>query len=221
MKSSVQQALERTAAQIATHAEAVAAEINDWQTIKSALTRRIEVQLTPIQQQKLEQYQYVYNQLVSGKYTEMDVLEMLQGGMYDMNFQQALRTLRDAKELFSATLNVSKLFEIRLQLERNLVMLNKCDKARDPKAYAQIEKNRVKLLSMLPEEGTTVADDFVPRQNLVMYDPTLLGVTPADVQDLLELKKELEKKYGGKITFAGKDFEDAEIVDNEPDPTTL
>lgn len=213
MKHNVKVALEARQKQIALAAEALAAEVNDWQTIQAYISRRArDTELTPIQEEKLKRYQFVYNQLVSGKYKEMEVVEQLEEN-WGVDWPQALRDLRDAKELFTTTLNVNKLFEIKAQLERNLVELQKASAQANGKTYAQLEKNRHKLLSMLPEDETSLADEFVARTNVLQYDPALLNVTPDNDDEVWVLVKDIKQKYGGKLTVNGKEVQDAEVVE--------
>jgi hypothetical protein len=214
MKQSVKQALEQTAMQIATSAELMAQEINDWQTIQNYISRRIAgITLNAQQQRKLERYQFIYNQLVSGKYKEQEVVEMVQES-WRISYPQALKDLRDAKELFTTTINVNKLFEIKAQLERNLIQLQKADESGDTKGYAQLEKNRQKLIAMLPDDESSLADEFIPRTNVFQYDPSLIGVKVDSDEDVWQLIKDLKAKYGGSFTVNGKDVQDAEIIED-------
>ena len=70
------------------------------------------------QQEKLKRYQYIYDQLSSAKYTEGEVIEQVQRIFEGVSHSQAIQDLRCSKEIFSTTLKIHKLFEIKLQIDR-------------------------------------------------------------------------------------------------------
>ena len=208
-------------AQIMRSAELLAQEINDWQTIQSYVTKRVhEIELSPLQQKKLDRYQFIYNQLVTGKYTDTDVCEMLKDA-YNIELTQALKDLRDSKELFNTAFNVKKQFEIKLQLEINRMMLEKANLSGDLRSYAALEKNRANLIKMLPEEEQSV-EDFRGHENIIVFDPAALGYDPLNEKELLLLYRDLKKKYGGEINIPGLNIEEAEIIEeNRAEEDTL
>lgn len=212
MKTDVKQALELTKNQIALSAEIAAEEINDWQVIQNYITNRIAtITLTEKQQEKLRRYEFAYNQFVSGKYMQHEVVEMLQE-TFGISYPQALRDVKDSREIFTTSINVNKLFEIKIQLEINRLMLKKAEEMNDLKAYAQLEKNRQKFIAMLPDDESSLADEFIPRQNILEYNPELIGVKIQDINEIRALASELKRKYGGVINIAGKDITEAEVV---------
>jgi len=200
--------------QIRRSTELLAQEVADWQTIQNYLTRRIaEIQLTETQQLKLQRYQFIYNQLVTGRYTDAEVCEMVMD-VYAIQQTQALSDIRDAQELFNTAYSVNKLFEIKLQLSLNRAMLDKCDRTNNFKGYAALEKNRTKLLELLPDDDTSDADSFKGHENIIVMDTDALGIEPVPVEELAKLQAELQQKYGGNISLPGlpDNIADAEIV---------
>jgi len=213
MKTNVKQALEQNKNQIALSAEIAAQEINDWQAIQAYITNRISnISLTDEQKIKLKRYEFAYNQFVSGKYAQHEVVEMLQES-FNISYPQALRDVKDCREIFTTTININKLFEIKIQLEINRIMLKKAEDSNDLKAYAQLEKNRQKFIAMLPDDESSLADEFIPRQNILEYNPELIGVKIQDINEIRALAKDLKRKYGGVIDIAGKDITEAEVLD--------
>lgn len=199
--------------QIMAGAEMLAKETNDWQLIQAYLTRRIEgIELSPVQQEKLERYQFIYNQLVSGKYTDLDVSEMIQES-YGISYVQALQDMRDAKELFSASFNINKQFELKAQMEINRMLIQQAKDAGDFRAATQFEKNRVKMISLIEDQSESLADDFKGHTNILVFDPALLGIEPLEQEKLEDLVKDIMAQHGGKVSYNLGDIEEAEIVE--------
>lgn len=198
--------------QLINTAQLMAESVNDWQVIQSYLTgRMVNLQLTSKQQEKLVRYQFIYNQLVSGKYTEAEVCEMIQE-TYGLSYVQALQDLRDSKEVFTATLNINKIFELKVQLELNKVYQQMAKDAGDWRALAAFEKNREKLLARVPDVEESHADDFTPHVNIFTFDPALLGVQQFTEDELQDLLQDIKKRYGG-IVPGMQDISDAEIIE--------
>lgn len=200
--------------QVMASAELLASETNDWQTIQAYMTRRLhDIQLTEVQQAKLARYEFIYNQLVSGKYTESEVCEMVQD-VYKRSYQQALQDIRDSKEIFSSSVNINKQFEIRAQLEINRMLTRMAQAAGDFRAAAQFEKNRTKLISMQPEADDTAAEDFTPHVNVFTFDPTILGLDPLGAGELRDLLRDIKNQYGGTLKVNLDDIQEAEIIED-------
>lgn len=201
------------AQQIASTAELLAQQTSDWQVIQAYVTGRLlDLQLTPVQEVKLQRYQFAYNQLVSGKYTENEVCEMIQS-TYGLTYVQALQDIRESKEIFASSVNINKLFEIRLRIELNKQYIQMAVARGDLRAAAAFEKNGVKLADMLPEAESTAAEHFEPHKNIFVFDPSLLGYGQLEKADVDQLLKDINDKYPGKLNINLGDIEDAVIVE--------
>lgn len=204
--------------QIMASAELLAQQTSDWQVLQAYVSGRLrDMPVTPVQQRKLERYQFVYNQLVSGKYTEVEVCEMLQITFKiddkPLSYVQALHDIRDTKELWSTTINLKKLFELRVELEIVNQHRAMAVAAGDMRAAAQLGKNKAKLIEMMPDEEDSIAEDFTPHINVITFDPSLLGYGDLDKLEMQRVLKDIKAKYGGDIDVSIGDFEDAEIVE--------
>lgn len=209
--------------QIAHAAELLAAEVNDWQTIQNYITRRVtDIKLSPEQETKLKRYQFIYNQLSGGRFTDEDVVSQLEDH-FSISYVQALKDIRDAKELYTVAFQVNKQFEIKLQLTLNRIMLDKANNMQDLKAYAALEKNRQKLLAMLPDDADGRADDFEGHTYQILFEPELLGIEPINNKDLEQFLQTIKEKFGVSVQIPGfmKQIEDAEILEENNEQDTL
>lgn len=220
MSKGVNRVVTESQQQITNAAELLAAEVNDWQTIQNYISKRVtDIRLSPEQEAKLKRYQFIYNQLSSGRFTDEDVVAQLEDH-FSISYVQALKDVRDSKELYTVAFQVNKQFEIKLQLTLNRIMLDKANNMQDLKAYAALEKNRQKLLAMLPDDADDTADDFVGHTYQILFEPELLGIEPINNKDLQQFLNTLQEKFGVSVSIPGftKEIEDAEILDdNEQD----
>lgn len=174
---------------IAKAADLMAERTNDWQVIRAFISNRIsDYELNERQEKKLDRYQYIYNHLVSGKYTDMDIIEQLMNKkLYGVSLKQAYEDMSCSRELFNATLNVNKIFEINLQLQINRNLMRKAEEIGDLKAAAAFEKNRAMMLKLLPEEEDRSAEHFEGHLIEAVFDPRLIGAPEVDMKELLEM----------------------------------
>ena len=164
----------------------LAEKTSDWQVIKQYLTNRLgNLELSELQQRKLTRYQFVYNQLSSGNILEKEVIPLLVKH-YNISDRQAYEDLNDAKEIYSSLFNLNKMFELRLQLDINRLMLQKAKDINDIKGFAALEKNRAKLLEMIPDVEDNIAEDFKPHTFIIKFDPSLIGAPDVDMKQVLE-----------------------------------
>jgi hypothetical protein len=207
---SVQKALIQYANQVKQGAENLLEHTHDWQIIKKYLSNRFaQIELSAGQKIKLERFNFIYNQLASGKYTESEVVNQLMTlEKYKLSQSQALADVHATKELWVVALDINKQFEIKLQLDLNKIQLQKADMRGDARGYAALEKNRQKLLAMLPDKDDTPADTFEPHTIIVEFDPALIGAPPID--NLKEFLQEMNSKHKVKIDTSF--FEEAEVI---------
>ncbi len=191
-------------------AEAVAEHISDVQKIRDYLTRRVsEIQLTPKQQERLKIYDFIYSEMRTGKYIDIEIVNMvvLQFGCAK---GAALQHLRDTQDLYSTALSVNKAFEIKLQLDLNKIMLQMAKAKGDFKSYAALEKNRIALIELVQEIEENNNDEFRGYVIEPVFDPELLGIVSIDKDDYKKLIKDIRGKYGNK---RNENFEDAIIIE--------
>jgi hypothetical protein len=159
------------------------------------MTNRVnEFTLSPMQEFKLKRYQFIYDQLSSGKYSDKEVREMTMK-MFNIAENQAMSDMKTSQELFSTTLSVNKKFKILLQIQHLEKMQRKARDNNKLDEYSKLQRVMNELLRMLPDEIETPTDNFEPRKNVIMYDPSILGVQKvpdAEIKDLLaKISREL------------------------------
>ena len=75
MKEDLKMVLQKQSGEISAAAEAVMSYTRDWQMIQNFMSNRLqEFELTATQKKKMERYQFIYNAMVSGKYTDKEVI---------------------------------------------------------------------------------------------------------------------------------------------------
>lgn len=216
MKHDVTMVLQKKAEQVRHNAEILFAETNDWQVIQKYLCNKLkDIELTATQQKKLDRYQFIYNQLVSGNYTDNEVLQQVTK-MYDVNIRQAYQDMNNSREIFSAVINVNKKFELQQQLQINRDMMRKAIALSDVDGYAKLEKNRSELLKQLPDEPDNPAEMFEGHTIHVMFDPALIGAPPVDMKEVLAV---LNAKRNKKIKIDM--FEELKYEEVNDNPAAL
>ena len=172
-------------ARITTAAELITNSTKDWQVIRQYITNRSEeLRLNDSQVKKLERYQFMYNQLVSGKFTDAEVITAVMN-LYSIGQSQAYEDLRCSRELFSSVVNVNKRFELTVQLQINRNMLRKAEELCDFKAYASLEKNRTLMLSQIEDVEDNAGEMFTGHKLEAVFDPALIGAETVDMADVL------------------------------------
>lgn len=184
MKTDVLTALQKKAEAVEAQAEFIMAKTRDWQVIKQYMSNRInEIVLTPEQQKKMERYQYIYNELVAGKSTNQQIVQQVKN-FFKIELTQAYEDMNAAREVFTSVINVNKQFELNLALELNTKYKNKAEAMGDLKALAAFEKNREKLIALLPDEEEKPID-FQGHIYELTFDPILLGAPKINMKELL------------------------------------
>jgi hypothetical protein len=192
-RETLNMALIKKAEQVKNAAEFLMSKTRDWQMIKAYLTNRLEeIELSEEQEKKKTRYEFIYNQLVSGKYTDEEVRQMLIK-TYKIKNGQSYDDMNCARELFYSVININKRFEINLELQINRNMMRKAEELNDFRAVAQLEKNRAMLLKLLPEEEETPAEHFEGHEIEAVFDPALLGGPAIDMKEVLKAINEKRK----------------------------
>lgn len=186
-RDTLQTALMKKADGVKAAAELLVSKTRDWQVIKAYLTNRLgdQLELTAEQERKKTRYEFIYNQLVSGKYTDEEVRQMVMK-TYKIKSVQAYEDMNCAREIFYSVININKRFEINLQLQVNRSMMRKAEELGDFRAVAQLEKNRALLLKLLPDEEENPAEMFEGHTIEPVFDPQLLGGPVIDMNEVLK-----------------------------------
>lgn len=218
MNSIVAQKLIDRANQVATTAELMLAKVQDWQKIKEYLCNRVndETFLSDVQKQKLKRYQFMYNQLAGGKYTDTEVVNASMKMFNIKSHAAAYEDLACTREIFTSVLNINKQFEIMLQLQINRDMQRKAAELNDLKSLAALEKNRALLLKLVPDHEETPAEHFEGHTYELTFDPRLLGAPDVDMNEVLKLINEKRKVKINVDLFEPVEFTETNAEQNTP-----
>lgn len=199
MAHKLKKELELRARQVAKGAENLSNLTRDWQVIKEYMCNRLNtITLTDDQQAKLDRYQYMYNQLVSGKYTEGKVISQVMN-LYKISYATAYADLRDTHELFNSCINLDKTFMLKQQAEIAQDIITKCLLVGDFKNANAAQKNLTAILRELRVDDTSPGEHYEGINIEVVFDPTLIGGDPITKKDFDELVKEINKNRTKKI----------------------
>jgi len=211
MSESLPQILQRKAEQVSRASELILARTNDWQLIREYMNGRMEEwELTPDQIEKKNRYQYIYNQKVSGKYTNAEVVNQVQR-LYKIESSQAYEDMKCADELFTSLINVDKQLELKLKLEINKSYQRKCLELGDMKSLAKFEKNGIEIAKLLEDMEDDRGELFEGHVFEMTFDPSLLGAAPISKKDMMDLMNRINEKRGKKIRTDM--FEELEFTD--------
>jgi hypothetical protein len=199
-KQSVLKIYQDKAEQVATATNLLVQKTRDWQVIKQYINNRIPELKTDLQKEKLKRYQYIYDQLSSGRYTEREIVDQLKR-LFNVQLAQAYEDLNCTRELFVTTLNINKRFELKLELESAKEMKRKCVEERDYKNAALYSKIITGLLSLIEDEEPNTAELFEGIKIEATFNPELLGAPPISKNDMRELMQSINAKRSKKINL--------------------
>lgn len=206
--ASVRNHIEQRAADVAKATEFIVSKTKDLQIIKSYLSGKMGIgKLTPIQQDKLNRYQFIYNQFVSHKYTETEIVNMIKV-LYNIEYAQAYIDINATKEIFSSVLNINKMFELKMELESAKQLKQVCVSIGDTKGAAMFQKNIIAIASLLQDTDDTANEGFEGHTIEATFNPSLLGVPEIPKGDLLDLLKRINEKRGKKLDIDIAIFKD-------------
>jgi len=207
--SNTGKALVKKVESISAGAALLAEKTNDWQVIKQYLSNRANnMELTNMQKKKLARYQFVYNQLSSGKFLEKEVVTQITKE-FNVDIDIAYEDVADAKELYGFLFSINKLFELKIQLDINRLLINKAKEANDLRAAAAFEKNRIELLKLVPEIVDTPGQYFESHTYEIKFDPSLIGAPDINMKEILA---EINKRHGATLDLDA--IEEAEVVND-------
>lgn len=192
-----------------TAADLILDSTNDWQLIKNYLANRVtDLKLNTNQKEKMLRYQFIYNQLATGRFTDKEVLEANMK-QHDVGQAQSYDDLRCTREIFSSVININKKFELDLQLQVNRRMLRKAEELCDFKAYAALEKNRTQMLAMVEDIDPNDAEMFEGHTYKPVFDPSLIDADPVDMKEVLKSINDGRKVKIKTELFENLDYEEA------------
>lgn len=187
-------------------ADTVGEQLNDLFAVRDYMLRRInQTDLTPTQQKKLELYEFAYNQLIGGKWSESEVIDLIITKSGIKQKPLAVQVLNDTKELFTTVLSVHKQWELKKQLHLNENLLRKAEMSGDYRSAAAFAKNMIAITDRI-ETIENEQEEFKGHTLVVSADPSIIGVEPAKAKDVQKLLNDLKEKY---------DYEDADIITEE------
>lgn len=208
MKEDVTNALQRRADEVAEQSEFITAKTRDWQVIKAYMSNRLHAfPLTSEQEKKMERYQYIYNQMVTGRYTDQEVVNQVKN-FFKIEITQAYEDMKCSREVFNVIANINKQFEINLQLQINRKLMRKAEELGDMKAAAAFEKNRAMLLKLLPDVQENPGEDFEGHTYEMTFDPSLLGAPAVDMKKVLQAINAKRNKHIKTDMFQELESED-------------
>ena len=194
MREELKVMLAEKAEQVARTAELIMAKTRDWQMVKEYMCNRLEeMELTVTQKEKMSRYQFIYNQLVSGKYTDNQVVNM-SAKMHGTKQTQAYEDLAATRELFNSVINVNKSFELNLALEVTKNYMRKCEEMQDFKALQKFNKDKIEIIKQLEDIEDNRGELFEGHVFEMTFDPTLLGAPEITKKDMMDLLKSINSK---------------------------
>ena len=197
--------------EIKTAADAYVQVIQDWQIIKDHLSNKIDVSLTEDQERKMVRYMHIHNQLLTGRYSKVEVIKQTMR-IYKISQKQAYEDYNCTTEIFSSLVPVNKLFELQLEIEVNKRLRMKAEEVMDFKGAAACGKNLIALIAQLPEKEEFDAKDFSGHNVEASDDPRLLGAPDVDMKAVLAAINEKRK-----VKIKTELFETAEVIKEDVD----
>lgn len=183
-------------ADIIRRAEWIAEQTNDLQLIKAYLSARLgEMVLNENQLLKLKRWQYIYDQMSTGKYTDADIrFQVIK--VFGLSDSAARADMRQAQDVFATTLSINKKFKIQLDIQLLDIQQQKCRDTNNMEAYSKLQRVKNELYKMLPdEEEEAPIDYFQPRTNQITFNPSLLGHKPIPPDQMKDLIEELKNEF--------------------------
>lgn len=184
-------------------------EAKDWKMIVEYMTNRDkDIQLNKAQQDKLDRYQYIYNQFISSK-SERVVIDIIIK-KYEVNESIARKYVLSTQELFGHCIKLDKTFELNVQLQIAKNLQRKCEEVQDFKTAAGFQKNATNILRLLKDENLSPGENYEGIHIEAVFDPTLIGGDPVTKKDFDELVALINKNRTKKIDpkfYEAIDFE--------------
>jgi hypothetical protein len=191
--------LKEKAEQIAAGTAIIVQRTNDLQVIKKYMTNRLsDLRLTASQKEKMKRYQFIYSELMGGKYGEPEIVSMLVS-MYNIEERSAYYDIKDTRELFSEVIQIDKLFELKVELESCREMKRKCIKIGDIDTANKVQKNINSILSMIEHVEPVNAELFEGHVIEPVFDPSLIGAPSISKEALNDLMHRIAEKRGKKF----------------------
>lgn len=209
-------ALQKRANQISYATELLIDKTRDWQMILEYINNRLkDTRLTETQMEKKKRYEYIYNQTVSGKYTDQEILSQVMN-VFNVGLPQAYEDINCSRKVFNSVISIDKNFEIKMELQSARDMKRKCVELCDFKSAAAIQRNIISLMAMLPDVEEDTGSDFTGHEIEATYDPQLLGAPSVDMKEVLTA---INAKR--KVKIKTELFESLNFDDDDGEKTSL
>lgn len=198
----VEKALIQRANAVRTGAELLAEVTRDVQLLEQYISNRMrpeDFQLTVKQQAKLKRYNFIYEQLISGKPTSVIVAMLTNKNLYSISQAQAYEDIRCSKELFGSVAHINKRFDLNNEIEINKIYRNKAIEMHDYKNAAVFSKVIKDLYAQLPDEEESAGENFETHKLEVTFNPRSLGGPDMEMPDMKEVLRILNEKRNVKI----------------------
>ena len=201
-QQTVLELLKKRADQVRSATEIIVQHTSDWQKIKQFINNRLgDISLTENQSKKYKRYQYMYNQLVSGKYTENEVINQV-SKVFEISVEMAYHDLKCAQELFNYTLRIDKSFELKMELEAARKMRIKCEEIGDFRTAAAVQKNIIAILHEIEDDPDSQAELFEGINIEPVFNPALLGVPEISKEQMKDLLSSINAKRNKKLSLS-------------------
>lgn len=200
MKNNLKKELQIRAGQVATRAELIMAKTRDWQAVLDSISNQVAEPLTEDQEKKKERYQFMYNQLVSGKFLDNEVVNQTMK-MFDIQISQAYEDLKATREIFNTVISLDKQFELNLALQECKRNMRKCSEIGDMNNLHKFEKNKIAIISALEDLQDDRGELFEGHTFEFTFDPSLLGGPAITKKDMIELMASINAKREKKINI--------------------
>lgn len=180
---------------------AVYAVTQDWQTIREYMCNRLNYDnLTEVQKKKLERYNFIYSNLLSDKYSKVEVIKLLER-FYSISQKQAYEDYNCVVEIYPSVSRINKNYELMHELEVAKDLRRKAAAVQDWKSAAAFQKNIIAITALLPDEEDNSADLFEGHNYELTFNPELLGGPKIDDNELADLLKTINAKRSVKINL--------------------
>jgi len=188
------QYLQVSAQEIETATLSLTEVTQDWQVILEFLKNRLEnFKLNKRQQEKLRRYQFAYAQSATGRFTDLEVINLLKIE-FKINKTQAYEDVRCMREIYGVVAPINKQFELQLELQVNRRLMIKAEDLDDMPSLVQLGRNRIALLKEVQVMDDHPAEDFKGHIIEPVFAPQLINTDVIDMHEVLRIINEKRDK---------------------------
>jgi hypothetical protein len=186
--------------------------VNDINDIKAFITNRVdEIKLNKRQEASLARYQFIYGLMAKAEYIDSEIVAMVTHH-FKVSASQAQKDLYITNDIYNTVLSVPKRLKVKLMMDILEQEMTKARDNHDGATLAKLSKEYRGYLDMVEDDHGDMKDLLTPHQNVIQFDPSLIGVKVSDEKDILDLFKRLESTHGFKVD----DFiEEAIVIESD------